>query len=255
LDGGPVAKIFSDLTAGDIVESVNIAKSSPLSENGNAAFIGTQKNGPFDIPGDEARQFLLSSLNPNGRPNSDVVRPWINGSGIVQHHDDRWIIDFGPRMQEQEAALYELPFRHVVIHVQPTRVRLRRQWHRTKWWLHGDPRPAMRVAIEQCSRFIVTPRVAKHRVFVWIPKEVLPDSAVVAIARDDDTTFGILHSRFHELWSLRMGTSLEDRPRYTPSTCFETFPLPCGSNAKRSGQRLCKRSERAEDRGGGEATE
>jgi len=51
---------------------------------------------------------------------------------------------------------------------------------------------------------------------------------VVAIARDDDTTFGILHSRFHELWSLRMGTSLEDRPRYTPSTTFETFPFPQG---------------------------
>ncbi|WP_336469884.1 type IIL restriction-modification enzyme MmeI [Pseudorhodobacter antarcticus] len=51
---------------------------------------------------------------------------------------------------------------------------------------------------------------------------------VIAIARDDDTTFGILHSRFHELWSLRMGTSLEDRPRYTPSTTFETFPFPEG---------------------------
>jgi type II restriction/modification system DNA methylase subunit YeeA len=49
-----------------------------------------------------------------------------------------------------------------------------------------------------------------------------------AIARDDDTTFGILHSRFHELWSLRIGTSLEDRPRYTPSTTFETFPFPAG---------------------------
>jgi type II restriction/modification system DNA methylase subunit YeeA len=51
---------------------------------------------------------------------------------------------------------------------------------------------------------------------------------VVVIARDDDTTFGILHSRFHECWSLRMGTSLEDRPRYTPTTTFETFPFPAG---------------------------
>jgi hypothetical protein len=48
------------------------------------------------------------------------------------------------------------------------------------------------------------------------------------VARADDTTFGILHSRFHELWALRMGTSLEDRPRYTPTTCFETFPFPAG---------------------------
>lgn len=59
---------------------------------------------------------------------------------------------------------------------------------------------------------------------------MLPDSAVVAIARDDDTTFGILHSRFHELWSLRMGTFLGvgNDPRYTPSTTFETFPFPEG---------------------------
>jgi type II restriction/modification system DNA methylase subunit YeeA len=58
--------------------------------------------------------------------------------------------------------------------------------------------------------------------------ETLPDSATFAIARSDDTTFGILHSSFHEAWSLRKGTSLEDRPRYTPTTTFETFPFPEG---------------------------
>jgi hypothetical protein len=56
----------------------------------------------------------------------------------------------------------------------------------------------------------------------------LPDKNLQVITRADDTTFGILHSRFHELWSLRLGTSLEDRPRYTPTTCFETFPFPAG---------------------------
>jgi type II restriction/modification system DNA methylase subunit YeeA len=66
--------------------------------------------------------------------------------------------------------------------------------------------------------------------FVWADAKTLPDSAVVAIARDDDTTFGILHSRFHELWALRMGTFLGvgNDPRYTPSTTFETFPFPQG---------------------------
>lgn len=66
--------------------------------------------------------------------------------------------------------------------------------------------------------------------FVWADRSVLPDSAIIAIARDDDTTFGILHSRFHELWALRMGTFLGvgNDPRYTPSTTFETFPFPEG---------------------------
>ena len=86
----------------------------------------------------------------------------------------------------------------------------------------------MREALKLIERYILTPRVSKYRLFVWTHKSTLADSAIIAIARDDDTTFGILHSRFHELWSLRMGTSLEDRPRYTPSTTFETFPFPEG---------------------------
>ena len=86
----------------------------------------------------------------------------------------------------------------------------------------------MRSALSGLTRFICTPRVAKHRLFVWFNSCVYPDSATFVIARSDDTTFGILHSRFHELWSLRLGTSLEDRPRYTPTTTFETFPFPAG---------------------------
>ena len=107
---------------------------------------------------------------------------------------------------------------------------LRRAWHRTKWWLHGDPRPALRRAILALNRFIATPLVSKHRVFVWLPSAKIPENTVIAIARDDDTTFGILHSRFHEAWSLRLGTWLGvgNDPRYTPTTTFETFPFPEG---------------------------
>ena len=80
------------------------------------------------------------------------------------------------------------------------------------------------------TRYIATPRVAKHRLFVWLDACICPDSAVIAIASDDDTTFGILHSRFHELWSLRLCPWLGkgNDPRYTPSTTFETFPFPAG---------------------------
>jgi type II restriction/modification system DNA methylase subunit YeeA len=78
------------------------------------------------------------------------------------------------------------------------------------------------------SRFIVTPRISKHRIFVWMHPTLLPDSATVAIGREDEVSFGILHSHFHAAWALRLGTSLEDRPRYTPSTTFETFPFPEG---------------------------
>jgi hypothetical protein len=40
---------------------------------------------------------------------------------------------------------------------------------------------------------------------------------------------GLLHSRAHEVWARRQGTQVREREsgfRYTPSTCFETFPFP-----------------------------
>ena len=85
-------------------------------------------------------------------------------------------------------------------------------------------------ALDGLPRYIATPRVAKHRLFVWLNSRVLPDCQLIVVARDDDATFGILHSRFHEAWSLRLGTWLGkgNDPRYTPTTTFETFPFPAG---------------------------
>lgn len=84
----------------------------------------------------------------------------------------------------------------------------------------------MREQIDGLPRYLVTLEVAKHRIFTWLKPPVLPDKNLVVVARADDVTFGVLQSRIHVLWSLRQGTSLEDRPRHTPSSCFETFPFP-----------------------------
>lgn len=96
----------------------------------------------------------------------------------------------------------------------------------SRWWLPLWSRPELRAGIDRLNRYLVTPAVSKHRIFAWLSPEVLPNHALNAFIRDDDYFFGVLHSRAHEVWSLRMGTSLEDRPRYTPTTCFETFPFP-----------------------------
>ncbi len=86
----------------------------------------------------------------------------------------------------------------------------------------------MRRQIEAIPRYIVTTETSEHRLFFWLRYPVLPDKNLIVIARDHDTTFGILHSRFHEAWALRLGTSLEDRPRYTSTTTFASYPFPKG---------------------------
>ncbi|PKO86353.1 MAG: class I SAM-dependent DNA methyltransferase [Betaproteobacteria bacterium HGW-Betaproteobacteria-12] len=224
LDGEEVEAIHADLTSGD---GLNLTSARQLPENASVAFIGTQKSGTFDVPGDSGRNWLKHP-NPNCRPNSDVVKPWANGLDITRRPTDTWIVDFGTDISLENAALFETPFAHILEVVKPARDAVNREGHRKYWWRHGESRSGMREALRNKARFVATPRVAKHRLFVWLDTKVLPDCQVVVIARADDATFGILHSRFHELWSLRLGTSLEDRPRYTPTTTFETFPFPTG---------------------------
>ena len=186
------------------------------------------KGGAFDIPEGSARD-MLAKPNPDGRPNAAVVRPWVNGLDITRRPRGMWIVDFGVDTTEEEAALYEAPFEYIRAKVRPVRARNKRESYAQKWWLHVEPRSGMRTAIAGFRRYIATPTVAKHRLFVWLRTETLPDHQLIVIARDDDHTFGVLHSRVHELWARAMGTQLrevESGFRYTPTTTFETFPFP-----------------------------
>lgn len=172
--------------------------------------------------------YALALDNPNGKSNSEVVRPLCNAMNITRRPSDTWIVDFDTDMSEAEAVLYESPFAYVVEHVKPERDKNNREAYRKYWWRHGEARLGMRAALAPLKYFIATPAISKHRLFVFLHAAVLPDQATLAIARSDDTTFGILNSRFHELWALRLGTNLEDRPRYTPTTTFSTLPFPEG---------------------------
>ncbi|MXS82176.1 class I SAM-dependent DNA methyltransferase [Nitrosomonas oligotropha] len=229
LSGEPVVLIHADLTAGDGETGMDLTTAKPIGENFAVCFMGASKKASFDIEGDVARSWL-SQPNPNSMPNHGVVRPLCNAIDLTRRNGDRWIIDFGATMSEADASLYELPFEYVVKYVKPEREHNNREAYRKYWWRHGEPRVAMRAALVGLQRYIATPAVAKHRIFIWLDKAILPDQALLAIARSDDTTFGILHSRFHELWSLGLCTWLGvgNDPRYTPTTCFETFPFPEG---------------------------
>lgn len=229
LDGRIVRTVNPDLTALD----VDLSRASSLDENHRVAFNGIQKTGAFEVPGALAREWLLAGGNPNGVPNSRVLRPYWNGLDVTRRTRDSWIVDF-TGLGDAEASCFELPYAHVAANVKSQRLASTvknpkdREWLSTNWWLFWRSRPELTEARRRLSRIIVTPEVSKHRVLVWANSAVGIDKNLIAIACTDDVTFGILHSRFHEIWSLRLGTSLEDRPRYTPSTTFETFPFPDG---------------------------
>lgn len=231
LDGKTVAAIHANLDAGE----ANVTAARRLKENAGICFQGPVKVGAFDIEGDLARRWLKLPANPNGRGNADVLKPWVNGQGVTGRPADIWLIDFA-EMSEAEAAFYEAPFEYVREFVKPERDKNNRPRRKEKYWQHGETVPGLRAATKGLPRFIVTVRVAKHRLFKWVHGATMPDSRLYAFACDDDAMFGVLHSRIHEVWSLHNSSwhGVGNDPTYNNLTCFETFPFPNGMEPART---------------------
>ncbi len=222
LDGQIVSKINPDLTS-----SADVTSAMHLVENQSICFMGPSAKAPFDIDSEIATAMLADTGNPNGRSNSDVVRPVVSAVDIGQSSRGKWTIDFA-LMPLEVAAKYEKPFEYVKTVVLPSREQ-RRDDYRGMWWQYARPRPEMRKALVGMKRYIATPGVSKHRLFVWMTSNVLCNQGTLVFARDDDYFFGVLHSRIHEVWARAQGTQLREEEsgcRYTPTTSFETFPLP-----------------------------
>jgi hypothetical protein len=233
LNGREVPRINADLSSG-----LDLTKAARLAENRRTSFVGIQKTGPLDVPDYVARRWLQLPTNPNGQPNALILRPYWNGDDVTSRYRDQWIIDFPLGLSETGVAQFEAPFEFLrtanyspdgsTAAVNFATYRQTTRGQNSRWWEPHRPRPELRRKIEELSRYIATPEVSQHRVFCWLRYPILPDKNLMVIAREDDTMFGVLQSHFHEGWALKLGTSLEDRPRYTPTTTFETYPFPEG---------------------------
>lgn len=224
IDGKAVKSIPASLST-----ITDVTASQKLLANANLGFIGVSMHGPFDMEEETAVEMLNNGGNVNLKPNSDVLRPVLNALEITKGANQRWLASFPPDLTFECAAGYAAPMRFVRTLVYPVRKQNHRKAYRDHWWVPGEPRPAMQQLLSTLPRFVATHRVSKYRLFVWISPESLPSDATVAFAHSSDYFLGVVHSRFHEVWALAQGTQLREKQsgfRYTPTTCFETFPFP-----------------------------
>ena len=218
LDGREVEGITPSLTIGTEHREAQL-----LGAQTGVAFQGYLTRGMgFVLDGNEAGALLAERAVDY----SQVVRPFINGEDIANRLDQgpaRWIIDFGTRSLE-EAMRFPKALAFVEERVKPGREHDPAQMK--AWWLFWRPRAEMRQALAGLSRFIVGGLTGKRWLVTWAQPSWAPSHACGVFALDDDYSFGILQSRPHDWWARATGSTLEDRMRYTPSTCFDTFPWP-----------------------------
>ena len=224
LNGLRVSEINSDLTS-----KTNLSIAKPLIENEGIAFQGEVLRGKFNISETKANNMILATGNPNGKSNSLVIKPRRTGKDVVGKCSNEYVIDFGLDMTLEDASQFEEPYKYIKSIVYPQRMKAKQKEARTKWWIHWNTRKELREKIKVLKRYIATPRVSKHRIFVWLDSQIFPDAQLVIFARSDDYFFGVLQSKVHEIWARRKGTQLRDAVsgfRYTHNSVFTTFPFP-----------------------------
>jgi hypothetical protein len=162
------------------------------------------------------------------------IRPYLNGRDLTQRSRDMMVIDLFGLDESTARTRFTAAFQHVLLHVKPARDQNLRPSYRDYWWIFGEPRTDLRESTRGLTRYIATVETAKHRPFCFLPAAVLPDNMLVCIATGDAFHLGVLSSRFHVAWALAAGGTLEDRPRYNKTRCFDPFPFPVASASQRA---------------------
>ena len=96
----------------------------------------------------------------------------------------------------------------------------------TFWWQYGSLAKDLYSSVTDLERVLAISRIGQHAAFTFLPNETVYAETTIVFPFDTHAAFCALQSRPHEIWARFFGSSLEDRLRYTPSDCFETFPFP-----------------------------
>lgn len=218
-------KIHADLSIGAAITSVNALQSNSKLSSRGVQLIGAG----FIVTEAEAVNLGLGRIDEL----SKYIREYRNGKDLTDRPRGVKVIDlFGLDIEDVRNRFPEV-YQWVFERVKPERDLNNRASYKNNWWIHGEPRSNMRPALKGLSRYIATVETSKHRFFCFLEESILPDNRLVIIALDNGYDLGILSSNIHISWSLASGGTLEDRPVYNSTRCFQTFPFPISTDEQK----------------------
>jgi hypothetical protein len=177
--------------------------------------------------------------------NKDVLFPYLNGEDLNSRPDQspsRWVINFkdwpldaehdDPKKPKGKPYAADYPDCLAIVEekVKPQREKVNKKVYRDKWWQFAERCPGLYDAISNMKRVLVVAQTSKYHSFVFVSNDIVYDQKLVVFALQQYNDFFQLQSNLHTEWVLSLGSSLETRPVYTPTDCFETFPFPTSTS-------------------------
>jgi hypothetical protein len=236
LDSKKVFKISAFLTDTDL----SLGNPHPLQSNLNKAFEGVKVMGiGFTVSEEEAKRLIVENS-----ANADVLFPFLIGQDINSRPNQsasRWAIWFKGSLSEAEK--YPSCLSIVRSMVKPERDKMigrnpMATQRGTRWWRYAGDSKYLYEAIKDMDRVLVRSRHSNLNCMVFYRPSMIFSDATTVFSFDKWEDFAVMQSCFHTIWVEQYASSIRTDVRYTPSTCFEPFPLPTlASVATRTGQK------------------
>lgn len=223
-----VGTINPDLTVG-----VDMTSARVLKANEGIGHDGVKLHGAgFIVTPQQAEYLGLAKKTELGR----YIRPYRNGRDLAARPRGVLVIDLFGLGVEEVRDKYPEVYQHILSSVKPEREKNNRQTYRDNWWVFGEPRRELRAAMPGLRRYIATVDTARHRVFQFLPAEIICDDKSVIIASDDAYFLGVVGSRLHITWAIRAGgwLGVGDDPVYTKTRTFDPYPFPDANEAQKA---------------------
>lgn len=227
LNGRQVERVSSFLLASK-------AEGAPaaLNDNANIGYAGAKVWGsgflfePEPANGSSSLADMDRLIGKDPR-NRDVIFPYIGGEEFNEQPGQtpiRFVIDFG-RMAETQARQWPALFELVEERVKPIRATNKQRNYREEWWLHANRAAETAPYVREHGRLLALSKVSKHLALAFLEGATVAADTILLLCLHRYADFAVLQSRVHEVWARFLGSTLEERLRYT-TPCFDTFPRP-----------------------------
>ncbi len=220
--------IQADLTIG-----ADVAAAKPLFSNQGISGRGVSLHGAgFIVTPEEAAQLGLGAV-----PGLEKhIRQYRHGRDIAQVPRGLMVIDLDGLSDAEVRQRFPAVYQRVFERVKPERDQNKERYRRENWWLFGRKHTELRAGLRGLHRYISTPETARHRYFVFLGAEILPDNKLVNVALDDAHILGVLSSRIHVTWAIHVGgwLGVGNDSVYVKTACFEKFPFPDATDAQKA---------------------
>jgi N-6 DNA Methylase len=264
LDGRPVSRVSAYLVEGDLDNSPAILSETANKSFVGACLLGMGFT--FDdlnaAKGKSNTIAQMENLLAEDPRNADVIWPYLGGDELnseptFAHH--RFAVNFSEmplrrasdlspweslpesaKEQQLRDGIVSFDFPQPVAGdwpellaiverlVKPERLSQKDEYSKKYWWKYLRHRPDLNAALFGFEKCLALARVSPHLSVTQVETGRIYSEQAVIFALSTLAALSTLQSRVHEIWARFFASTMEDRLRYTPSDCFETFPLPPG---------------------------